>query len=87
MKQLTATVLLLLLSAMIAVAEEPRPISFPCPCCHYSTVVEVSTGVPYIVEEATGQIKITKMKRTCEGCGYEWYGCNSEYVRRTNEKD
>ena len=81
MKRGTAIVLLLLLSAMIAVAD-PKYISFPCPRCHDLAVVEVSTGTPWVEESGTSKRRITRVKRTCDDCGYYWYGSNAETIRR-----
>lgn len=82
MKQLTATVLLLLLSAMIAVAEETQYKSYPCIQCHYNTVIEESTGTVTEVTRGNYKFRETRMKRICDGCGYYWYGTSSECLGR-----
>lgn len=57
-----------------------KPISVPCPCCNYSTVVVYNDG-PTIETEENGVLKIiTPTKKICEGCGYSWYGSNSELI-------
>jgi hypothetical protein len=82
MKTLTVTVTLLLLSAMIAVAEETQYKSYPCIQCHYATVIEESTGTVTEVTRGNYKFRETRMKRICDGCGYYWYGTSSECLGR-----
>lgn len=85
MKTLTVTVTLLLLSAMIAVAEETQYKSYPCPNCGYFSVTETQAGeVTYgdvIISSRTVTLQKTPVVRHCETCHYEWYGNNSEITK------
>jgi hypothetical protein len=85
---ITATVVFLITALLtIASAEEPKYKNYPCPQCHYSTVIETPTAMIMIIVRGQYKFQETRINNTCDGCGWNWYSTKSECLGRVYGND